>query len=460
MKVSIDPVTRIEGHAKIAVFLSERGKVENVFFQATELRGYEKLLVGLPIEIVPRVASTICGICRGIHFAAALKAADRVFGVEPSETVEKIREILVLSHIIEDHTITLFALGLPDYLSPRDKSVFGVAKKLGARARDVIRSRSFALKILEVVGGKSMHPVAAVPGGWSKKIDEDERRKIENYSRELVELGKVLVDVVENSSKDFDNVELEVNFVGTRKEGVLNFYDGEQFVVNSSGRVVEKFREKEYERVIGERSVEWSYSKVTYLKKAGWRGFVEDEHLYLVGPIARLNSAEIDTPLAKEAAEMLFSNEYPVRNVMYNHWARAVEVLYAAEKLVEISQDKDLTRGDVRGEIGRVVGEGVGIVEAPRGLLIHHYSTDSKGIVREANIIVATTQNNAAINVTLKKVAEKFSKRKFDKRVVEEFEKVVRAFDPCMACATHAVGRFPIEVEVWKGGKLVGRWRN
>lgn len=447
-KVTVNPVTRIEGHAKISVFLDDKNGVENVFFQATEFRGYEKLLLGLPMEEVPRIVSTICGICRGIHFVAALKAADKVFNAEVSEAAEKIREMLIYAHFIEDHSVTLFALGLPDYISPKERNVFGVVKKLGTTAKEIIRKRSYALKIMDILGGKSMHPVAAVPGGWSKRLSEEERRKIEMFSKELVELGKIFVSIVEKEAEKMDNLELNLNFLATSKNGEYSLYDGEEVVIGPDGKVIEKFSGENYEEHIKEKSVEWSYSKLPYLRKFGWSGLQEDKSFYVTGPLARLNVSKIPTPLAKEKAERLFESGKPSKNIIFNHWARAVEVLLCAEKLEELAGDKTVT-GSVRGEIGKIVGEGVGVVEAPRGLLIHHYKTDGRGIVKWANLIVATTQNTPAINIALKKAA----KEKFSKETLETFEKVVRAFDPCMSCATHSVsGKIPIEVEIWKKG--------
>lgn len=459
-KITINPVTRIEGHAKISVFVDDRNRVENVFFQATEFRGYEKILLGLPMEEVPRIVSTICGICRGIHFVAALKAADRVFNAEVSEAAEKIREMLIYSHFIEDHTITLFALGLPDYISPKERDVFGVVKKLGTTAKEIIRKRSYALKIMEILGGKSMHPVAAIPGGWSKRLSEEERERIERYSKELVELGKILVSILEKEAEKMDKLELNLNFLATSKKGEYNLYDGERVVIDPDGKIVEKFSGEDYEEFIGEKSVEWSYSKLPYLKKLGWKGLQEDKSFYVTGPLARLNVSKISTPLAKEKAERLFEFGKPCKNVIFNHWARAIEVLLCAEKLEELAGDKTVT-GSVRGEVKKIGGEGVGVVEAPRGLLIHHYKTDGRGVVKWINLIVATTQNTPAINIALKKAARKISKGRFSEKTLEAFERVVRAFDPCMSCATHSVsGKIPIEVEIWREGKLIRRVRN
>lgn len=476
-RVEISPASRIEGHAKVAIFLNERGEVQDAFFQATELRGYEKFLAGMPMEEVPRVVSTICGICRAIHFVAALKASDGVFGVEPTETAVRIREMMMHAHFVEDHAITLYALGLPDFIPAEveDRNIFGLFRVLGKEfGREVLRRRGYAVRILEILGGKHIHPVSGIPGGWSKKLDEEERAKIERYSREILELGVKTVELAEEliapKVEEFsnDSFSLEVNFAGTvDRRGALNLYDGYQKVIDPSGKEIVSFSGHDYSEVIAERVVPWSYSKIPYLKRIGWTGFVEDSEtgLYMVGPAARFNVADrLTTPLAREAFERVleFAGEKPLKNVILNHWIRAIELLYAAERLYELSQDEEIT-GPVTTEISEVIGEGVGIVEAPRGLLIHHYTTDARGVVRSANLIVATTHNMGAINLAVKKAARKFIRNgEVNDEAINRIEMAFRAFDPCIACATHSInGRYPLELEVYDSEmNLVKKLRN
>ncbi len=455
MKIEINPISRIEGHAKVTIFLDSNGRVEQAFFQATELRGYEKILVGMPMEEVPRVVSTICGICRAIHFVAALKAADQIFGVEASEAAKLIREMLICAHFIEDHTVALLALAMPDFLSPEERSIFGVMKRLGNLGRELLRKRGYAVKILQILGGRNIHPVAAVPGGWTKKMSDEEMGLIERYSRELLDLGLKIVDVLEREANINLDCKLELNYMATvDKRGMLNLYDGYQVVKSSDGKEIDRFVGKEYLDVIAERVVPWSYSKVPYLKKLGWSGFRDGSSFYLVGPLARLKIADL-TPVARETLERL--SDYSMRNVMFNHLARAVEIVYAAERLMELSRED--VSGKLQNEPESVKGEGVGIVEAPRGTLIHHYITDERGIVREANLVVATTQNIGAISIAIRKVAEKYAGDV--KNLMEKVELAIRAFDPCMACATHAInGAIPIEIEIYRDGELVEVLRN
>jgi F420-non-reducing hydrogenase large subunit len=444
MKIEINPVSRIEGHAKVTIFLDSSGKVENAFFQATEFRGYEKILSGLPMEEVPRVVSTICGICRAIHFTAALKAADQVFGVEASDAAKIVREMLLCAHFIEDHTLSLLALALPDFLSPEERNIFGVIRNLGELGRELLRKRGYAVRILQILGGRNIHPVTALPGGWAKAPTDEELGLIERYSRELLDLGYRMVEVLEAALDMGDGLELRAATLGTEKKGLVNLYDGEQVVKDEDGREVIRFSGKEYADIITEKSLSWSYSKLTEIKPLG-------EKLYVVGPLARLKTAEL-TPKASEIVKTYgFSN-----NLLYNHFARAVEIIYAAERLLELSQS--YRGGRIQNEPQKVAGEGVGIVEAPRGTLIHHYWTDEKGIVRGSNLIVATTHNVRAINHVVGKVAERASDTR---NLAEKVEVAIRAFDPCMACATHAVnGVIPIEIQIFRDGELEEVYRN
>jgi F420-non-reducing hydrogenase large subunit len=484
-RVEISPVSRIEGHAKIAIFLDERGEVQDAFFQTTELRGYEKFLAGMPIEEVPRVVSTICGICRAIHFVAALKASDGVYGAEPPVAAVKLREMMMYAHFVEDHAITLYALGLPDFIpaeSSEERNIFSLFKVLGKEfGREVLRRRGYAVKILEILGGKHIHPVSGIPGRWSKRLEEEERAKIERYSREILELGVKTVEVAESlitqkiEDLNDDTFHLDVNYVGTvDRRNALNLYDGHQRIINPSGKEIGAFSAGEYEEVIAERVVPWSYSKIPYLKSFGWKGLVENQEdsrtdfgtgLYMVGPAARFNVADrFAAPLAEEAFERMLelAGEKPVKNIILNHWVRAVELLYAAERLHELSQDEEVT-GPVTAEISDVTGEGIGVVEAPRGLLIHHYITDARGMVRSANLIVATTHNMGPINLAVKKAARKFIRNgKVDDTVINRIEMAFRAFDPCIACATHSInGRYPLELEIYDSDmNLVRKLRN
>ncbi len=483
-KIEINPITRLEGHGRIAIFLDDSGNVAEAFFQVVELRGFERFLVGMPIEEVPRTVSTICGVCRAVHHTAATKASDEIYGVEPTETAKKIRELFINAHYVEDHAVILYALGLPDFVvgpeaDPAERNIVGLVKKVGVDvAKEVLRRRSYAVKILEMLGGKPIHPVAGLPGGWSKRVTEEERAEIEKLAKELVELGKFTVqlfeDVILKNERYMELITSDayrsvLNYMGTIDEkGRVNYYDGVQKIIDTKGNEIGRFKGKEYLEYIAERVLPWSYLKMPYLKKIGWKGIVDGDgtSLYSVGPLARLNVADgMNTPLAQEAYERMFDvlKERPIHYIMAYHWARAIELLNAAERVLELAQDPEITNPDVRAELGEVTGEGVGIIEAPRGTLIHHYKTDDKGRVTEANLIVATTHNKGPITLAIRKAAKHFIKNgNVDERILNYVEMAFRPYDLCLACATHMLpGRLPVEIEIYDSeGELVKTLRN
>ena len=482
-KAVIEPITRLEGHGKITVFLDESGKVENTFLQVVEFMGYEKFLEGMPMEEVPRTASTICGVCRAVHFSASLKAADQIFSAEPPPAARKIRELLLLAHHIEDHTEVLYALGLPDFICgptapPHERNLMGVAKRIGKElVKDILNKRFSAARIVEILGGKPVHPAAAVPGGWSKRVTPEEKEEIERLSDDLIELGKITVElfkevVLKNPeySKLLKEEKFNVvtNYMGTIDErGKTTYYEGTQVVISPEGKEITRFTGREYLEVLAEKTLPWSYAKFPYLKEKRWKGLTDgrDTSLCSVGPLARLNVSDgHSTPLAQKAYEELvdFFGGKPVYNIFAYHWARAIEILNQAELIKELLKSPELTDPKVVTPPGEVSGEGVGILEAPRGTLIHHYWTDEKGYVTDANLIVPTTINNGAIQVAVRRAAEYFIR---DGRVEPEtlnlIEMAHRPYDLCLACATHVYpGHYPTNVIVYRGGKKIKELRN
>ncbi len=485
-KIEINPITRLEGHGKIAIFLDEEGEVRDAFFQVVEFRGYEKFLQQMPMEEVPRTVSTICGVCRGVHFTAAMKAMDEVYGVVPTEVARKIREIYYCSHYIEDHALILYALGLPDYVVGPEadkgiRNIVGLIQKVGRdTARDVLHRRGLAVRIFEMLGGKPNHPVSALPGGWSKHISEEERDLIDAWADELIELGKITLkifrDVVLGNPDYLDLItsdvyRVEVGYMGSVDEkDQVSYYHGKQRVVSPTGEEIGEFEGKGYLDFICERVLPWSYLKFPYLKKLGdWRGIEEGKgsNLYSVGPLARFNVATgMDTPLANEAFEEFqeFFKQRPVHYIQAYHWARAIELLNAAEKIKILINEPDITSRDVVSPPSTITGEGIGIVEAPRGTLIHHYITDDKAIVQRANLIVATTHNNGPINLAIKKAAKHFIRKgKIDDAILNYVEMAFRPYDLCLACATHQVspGQSAIEIRVFDhNGEPLKEMRN
>jgi len=465
-------MTRLEGHGKISIFLDDTGNVENAFFQTVELRGYERFLRGMPIEEVPRTVSTICGVCRGVHYTASVKAADAVYNVEPTPTAKKIRELFLNAHYVEDHCAILYALGFPDFVvgptaNPAVRNLIGLIEIVGVETgRLVLKKRSSAVRILEMLGGRPIHPVAALPGGWSKRVTEEERQEILALSQDLVELGQLTLQVFDNvvlKNKAYmdlvlgDTYKVVCNYIGTVDEqNKVQYYDGTQKIINTQGQEIGRFQGQEYLDFIAERVLPWSYLKMPYLKKIGWQGVDDGEasSLYCVGPLARYNvGSGYDTPLAQEAYEAMREalGEGPVHNIMVYHWARAVELLNAAEKVRQLAMDESITSEDIRAPLGEAGGEGVGIIEAVRGILIHHYKTDKRGIVEDANLIVATTHNKGPINVAVRRAAQDFIKDgKVDEGIINMVEMAYRPYDLCLACATHALpGRQPVQIDIF-----------
>jgi len=472
-KVEINPITRLEGHGKIAIFLDDAGNVDDAFFQTVEFRGYEKFLQGMPIEEVPRTVSTICGVCRAVHFTASMKASDGVYGVTPPSAGRKLRELFFNAHYVEDHAVILYALGFPDFVvgpeaSPAVRNVVGLIQAVGADVgKLVLRKRGLAVKIFEMLGGKPNHPVAALPGGWSRRLAESERAQIEEWCKELVELGELTLqvfdDVVLKNPKYMELVtgdmyKVEVGYMGSVDEqGRIAYYDGVQKVIDVDGNPVGSFTGKGYLDFISERVLPWSYLKFPYQKKlGGWDGIKDGPgtNLYAVGPLARFNIASgMDTPKAQAHFERFHATfgAKPVHYILAYHWARAIELLNAAEKCLELSRDPEITSADTWTKPTSCPGEGVGIIEAPRGTLIHHYVTDDKGIVQNANLIVATTHNNGPINLAVKKAARHFIiNGNVAEGMLNYVEMAFRPYDLCLACATHAVtgGGTPIEVDI------------
>jgi F420-non-reducing hydrogenase large subunit len=402
-----------------------------------------------------------------------VKAADGVYGVDPTPTVKKIRELFLNAHYVEDHCAILYALGFPDFVlgptaDPASRNLIGLISAVGAETgKLVLRKRFSAVKIIEILGGKPLHSVTALPGGWSKWITEEERLQMLELSKDLIELGqltlKVFEDVVLKNEKYMelvvgDSYKAVVNYMATVDEnGKCNYYDGTHKVIDINGKEIASFKGMDYLNLIAERTLPWSYLKMPYLKQIGWKGVVDGEGtgLYAVGPLARFNvSNGYDTPEAQEHYEKMvsaFGGKKPVYNILVYHWARAVELLNAAEKVQKLLLDESITNPDVRAQLGKP-NEGVGIIEAVRGTLIHHYKTDDKGIVTNANLIVATTHNMGLINIAVRRAAQSFIKSGIvNEGLVNMVEMAYRPYDICFACATHTLpGRMPIEIDVFK----------
>ncbi|MBN2013581.1 MAG: Ni/Fe hydrogenase subunit alpha [Candidatus Altiarchaeota archaeon] len=477
-EIVIAPVTRLEGHAKIDIFLNDKGNVEDAYFQVTELRGFERFCQGRPIEELPRIVQRICGVCPTPHHLASAKAADSVFGVEPPETAKKLRELSLNAHILHSHIAHFYALAGPDFImgpdaKPEDRNIVGVIRKVGLEVGGkVIKARAQAQRIQEIIGGRGTHPVNSLPGGIAKGITPEQRDEIEEMAENLVDFGGFTLKVFDDFVlKNRDYVDLitgdvyrhETYYMGTVDDrNNLSFYEGSIRVVDQKGREVLKFPAKDYLKHIAEHVEPWSYLKFPYLKKFGWKGLIDGpgSGVYRVASLARLNVVEgISTPLAQEAFGGMFETlgERPSHATLAMNWARVVEIMHAAERVRELIQNPEITSSDVRNIPTDVVGEGIGHVEAPRGTLIHHYWSDDEGMTTKLNIIVATGNNNAAICMSVKRAAEKLIHNfKVDQGILNRIEMAFRAYDPCFACATHSLpGKMPLEVRIFNPDKTL-----
>ena len=488
-RITIDPITRLEGHGKIEIFLDPKGNVANAYFQIPELRGFEQFCVGRPAEEMPRITNRICGVCPEAHHMAATKALDALFHVEPSTAVKKLRELFYMAFYVTDHTPHFYALGAPDFVVGPDapaaeRNILGVIHKVGVDAgKQVIDCRLRNHHVIKMVGGRGVHPVAGLPGGWSRAITEEERQEIEAIARQNVDFALFSLQVFDDivlANQDYvdlivsDAFSHRTYYMGTVDEqNRINFYDGMIRVTGPEGAELVKYHPRDYAQHVAERVEPWSYLKFPYLKDVGWKGFVDgvDSGVYCATPLSRLNAADsMATPQAQEAFEKFYTTLgsqrsngrfQPVHFRLATHWARLVELLYAAERMLELAQDPEITDPNVRVEVTNTPDEGIGSVEAPRGTLTHHYKTDGHGILTKVNLIVGTTNNYAPIAMSVKKAAQSLIKEGtvVSDGLLNRIEMAFRNYDPCMSCATHSLpGQMPLQVTVYDAeGQVVER---
>jgi len=472
-KISIDPITRLEGHGRIDLFLDEDGGLQNAYLAIPELRGFEKFCEGRPVEEMPRITQRICGVCPLAHHMASAKAGDAVYGVEVPSAGKKLRELLYNSFFVADHATHFYALGGPDFVvgpdAPKsERNILGVVRKVGVEIGSVVMQ---LLKdnheICGIIGGRYIHPVACIPGGLSKPITEEDRHEILIRARRSLETAKFnlkLFDDVVLANQGYVDLVLsdmfahQTYYMGLMDENNhVNFYDGKVRVVGPDGAELIKYAPKDYLNVISEHIEPWSYLKFPYLKQVGWKGFVDgpESGVYRCTPLSRLNAADgMATPLAQAEYERFYDTlgGKPVHATLATHWARLIEILYAAERVIELAEDPEITSPVVRAIPTETPSEGVGIVEAPRGTLTHHYKTDEKGILTAVNLIVGTTNNNAPISMSIKRAAQGLIQPGVEvtETMLNTIEMAFRAYDPCFGCATHAQpGEMPLIVHIY-----------
>jgi F420-non-reducing hydrogenase large subunit len=470
-RVTIDPITRLEGHGKIDIFLDARGEVERAYYQIPELRGFEVFSLGRPAEEMPQITSRICGVCPTAHHMAATKALDDLYHVDPPPTAKKIRELIYNAFMLEDHALHVYILGGPDFIVGPDapkaqRNVVGVIDRVGIdTGKKVIAMRKRLRELIAHLGGKVIHPVFGLPGGVAKGVSPDELPALRQLADDALEFARFTLGVFRTivlanekyvsliTSEDFTHRTYSMGLVDA--DNRVNFYDGMVRVTDPAGKEFAKFSPAKYLDVIAEHVEPWSYVKFCYLKQVGWKGFVDGagSGIYSVAPLARLNTSDgMATPEAQRAYEELVTTlgGKPVHHTLANHWARVVEMIQAAEKLKEIANDPLLTGKEIRTLPTEKPTVGVGVVEAPRGTLIHHYETDERGLITRANLIVATQNNAGRISMSVDKAAKGLIHGGVvNDGLLNKIEMAFRAYDPCNACATHSLpGQMPLTLRL------------
>jgi F420-non-reducing hydrogenase large subunit len=477
-EITIDPITRLEGHGKIDIFLDEKGEVAHACLQIPELRGYERFAIGRLAEEMPRITETICGVCPTAHHMCSAKALDDLYGVEPPPAAKKIRDFIYNTFMFEDHNLHFYFLGGPDFVVGPDapaaeRNVLGVIGKVGLEiGKKVINMRKRAREIIQTLGGRVVHPVNGLPGGVSKGITKDQQAEWKKVAEDAVEFAKftlqVFNDIVLKNKTYVDIIVGDVYKHKTYYMGLVNdknqvdFYDGWIRVVDPDGKEFAKFKVQEYLNHIAEGVESWTYIKFPYLKKVGWKGFVDgkDSGVYRAAPLARLNvSDSMQTPLAQQHFEKFYEvlGGRPVHNTLAFHWARVIEAMQAAERMVALINDPEILDPNIRNMDFQIPKVGIGVIEAPRGTLYHHYETDENGRLTKANLIVATVNNSAAINMSVEKAARSLIKGgQVNDGLLNMVEMAFRAYDPCFACATHTIdGRVPLQIDIYDADRNI-----
>jgi NAD-reducing hydrogenase large subunit len=460
-RIVIDPVTRIEGHAKISIFLDEAGQVRDARFHVAEFRGFERFCEGRPFWEMAGISARICGICPVSHLMASAKAGDKLLAVDPPPAAVKLRRLMNLGQIVQSHALSFFHLSAPDLLlgwdsDPATRNVFGLIRAAPEVARAGIRLRQFGQEIIEALGGRKIHPAWAVPGGVRDALAPEARERLlarvpEARATTLDALVrfKALLDSHREETQTFGNFPtLFLSLVGLN--GTWEHYDGVLQFVDADGNIVAAWSDPaDYSQYIGEAVENDSYLKSPFYKPLGY-----SEGVYRVGPLARLNVCRrMGTPLADlELIEYRQRGGRAVASSFFYHYARLIEILTAIERLEELLGDSDLHSEPLRAKAGVNRLEGVGVSEAPRGTLFHHYQIDRDGLLKRVNLIIATGQNNLAMNRAVAQIARHYIKGpNIPEGVLNRVEAGIRAFDPCLSCSTHAAGQMPLVVRLFDG---------
>ena len=466
--ITIDPVTRVEGHGKITITVDDNGNVADSVFSVQEFRGFEKFCEGRMLWDMPAITSRICGVCPVSHHLAAVKACEKILEVEPPPAANLLRELLHMGQVIHSHALHLFFFALPDFLSGEktneDRSIFGLLDTQNKLAKQAIALRKAGQDIVDAVGGGRLHPASCLPGGMSKPLEALERMDLYKQLKGVVKFARtgvhIIRDIYEKRKEVFAKfADFPSLFMGLTRDGKLELYEGPIRVMDSEGNHVADFSADDYLQHIEEKVKPTSWTKFPYYKHFGFPG-----GFYRVAPLARLNIAEsTGTPMADEELALFkkVGNGKPITSNLFYHWARSIELLYAVEHAMRLLSDPEILSPDVRVPAQRKGGQGIGVLEAPRGTLIHHYEADSNGKITKANFVVSTAHNNEAMNRAVRCVAEStLQNKEIPKRSLNLLEMAIRCFDPCLSCSTHAFGKMPLDIAIENmEGETVWRYR-
>jgi len=456
-KITIEPVTRIEGHARVTIHLNPEGDVDQTFFHVDEFRGLEKFCEGRPYFEMPQITQRICGICPISHHLASAKACDAIVGVDPPRPAKLLRELMHMAQFVQSHGMHFFHLAAPDLLlgfdaDPAVRNVFGIIKDNPQLVRKAVNLRSFGQQIIETLGSKRVHPNFAVSGGVNAPLTEKDRDAIAaesedhlEFAREAVTIAKNWIDRHHDLTRSF--AAFPSNYMGmVDAQGALQLYEGQIRIRDPQGEILAQFSPEVYLENIAEHVEPWSFLKFPFYRKLDW-----PQGAYRVGPLGRLNAVDkITTPLAAKefAAFKQIAGGKPVEGSLFYHYARMIELVFALETIRDLLEDTDILSTDLRSDAtAPLTGRGIGVIEAPRGTLIHDYSTDENGLLQRVNLIVATGHNNWAMNRAVDTVAKTFvNGNTLTEGMLNRVEAAIRCYDPCLSCSTHALGKMPLEI--------------
>lgn len=462
-EITISPTTRIEGHGKVTIILDELGNVSDAHFYATEIRGFDYFLKGMEADRLPFIISRICGVCSTAHIIASVEAIESIYKTEITETARKLRELLLLGQIINNHSLVIYFLTLPDFYfpieeDPSKRNIFQIMRERPDIGKRAITLRSFGAKILDVIGKREVHILSTIPGGIINPLKERERQGLLQeaedsftVAKEALALGK---ELFEKNWADFRKAgDYKTHYMALTKDNALEFYDGKVRIIDPEGTIMSEFTAQDYMEHLEEKTYAWTYAKFAYLKALGWpKGIVQ------VGSTARMNvNSKATTELAdKELEEFKRKFGNPARATLLFDYARLIDLIYAVERAQELLKDESITRTDTRVKVEPKGGRGIGVVEAPRGTLAHEYVLTSEGRLKQMKLIIPTQVNNEAINLNVKDAATEFiHKGEIKPGLLNRIEMVIRAYDPCIKCATRQTNeKLTVEIENSEGRLL------